>query len=76
MNIKNFEKLIIEEFNKLILQIIKDYPQLNISAKARAGAEISDFLLRNSAAKTAASNSPRAKIANICGAYPIIFLDL
>lgn len=44
MDIKNFEKLIIEEFDKIILQIIKDYPELNISAKARAGAEVSDFL--------------------------------
>ena len=44
MDIKNFEKLIIEEFDKLILQIIKDYPELSISAKARAGAEVSDFL--------------------------------
>jgi hypothetical protein len=44
MDIKNFEKFIIEEFDKLILQIIKDYPELNISAKARAGAEVSDFL--------------------------------
>ncbi len=44
MDIKNFEKLIIEEFDKIILRIIKDYPKLNISAKARAGAEVSDFL--------------------------------
>lgn len=44
MDIKNFEKLIIEEFDKIILQIIKNYPELSISAKARAGAEISDFL--------------------------------
>ena len=44
MNIKNFEELIIEEFDKIILRIIKDYPELNISAKARAGAEVSDFL--------------------------------
>lgn len=44
MDIKNFEKFIIEEFDKLILQIIKNYPELNISTKARAGAEVSDFL--------------------------------
>jgi len=44
MDIKNFEKLVIEKLDKVILKIIKDYPQLKISAKARAGAEISDFL--------------------------------
>ncbi len=44
MNIKNLEKLIIEEVNKVVTQIIHDYPELNISAKARAGAEVSDFL--------------------------------
>jgi hypothetical protein len=44
MDIKEFEKLIIEEFEKVILKIVKNYPKLNISAKSRAGAEISDFL--------------------------------
>ena len=44
MDIKNFEQFIISEFDKLILKIIKDYPELNISAKSRAGAEVSDFL--------------------------------
>jgi hypothetical protein len=44
MHIKDFEKLIIDESNKIILKIIKDYPKLNISAKSRAGAEVSDFL--------------------------------
>lgn len=44
MNIKNFEKFIIGEFDKIILDIIKDYPELKISAKARVGAEVSDFL--------------------------------
>ena len=44
MNIIEFEKLIIQEFKKIIELIIKDYPELKISAKSRAGAEISDFL--------------------------------
>lgn len=44
MNIQDFEKFIAEELNGIILQIIKDFPELNISAKSRAGAEVSDFL--------------------------------
>jgi hypothetical protein len=44
MDIKNFEETIVNEFNQLIRKIIHDYPVLNISAKSRAGAEISDFL--------------------------------
>jgi len=44
MDIKDLEKLIIDEFEKIITQIISDYPDLNISAKARAGAEVSNFL--------------------------------
>lgn len=44
MEIKEFENLIIEEINKIILKVIEDYPELNISAKSRAGAEVSDFL--------------------------------
>ena len=44
MDIKNFENLIINEMDKVILRIINDFQELNISAKSRAGAEISDFL--------------------------------
>jgi len=44
MNIVEFEKLILYEINNVVLSIINDFPILNISAKARAGAEISDFL--------------------------------
>lgn len=44
MQIKDFEKLILEEVDRIILEIIKDYPELSISAKARVGAEVSDFL--------------------------------
>jgi len=44
MNIKNLENLIIDEMDKVILKIINDFQELNISAKSRAGAEISDFL--------------------------------
>jgi hypothetical protein len=44
MEIKEFEDLINTELKKVVGQIIKDNPTLNISAKSRAGAEISDFL--------------------------------
>ena len=44
MNIKEVEKLIINEFKKIMIQIIQDHPKLNISAKSRVGAELSDFL--------------------------------
>ena len=44
MNIKNFENFIVRKVDKIILKIINDFPKLNISAKSRAGAEISDFL--------------------------------
>ena len=44
MNIKNFEKLILIEIDKIVLKIIHDFSILNISAKSRSGAEISDFL--------------------------------
>lgn len=44
MNIKNFENLIIQEIDKVVRNIIKNYPELSISAKSRAGSEISDFL--------------------------------
>jgi len=44
MDTKNFEKLILIEIDKIILKIIHDFSILNISAKSRAGAEISDFL--------------------------------
>lgn len=44
MNIKELEKYIINEFKKIMIQIIRDYPKLNISAKSRVGAELSNFL--------------------------------
>jgi len=44
MDIKNFENLIVTEMDKVILKIINNFQELNISAKSRAGAEISDFL--------------------------------
>ncbi|HAU0514738.1 TPA: hypothetical protein JBG15_14600 [Legionella pneumophila] len=44
MNIQNFENLIINELQQIINQIITDNLFLNISAKSRAGAEISHFL--------------------------------
>ena len=42
--ISDFEDLLIKEVEKIINQIISDKIQLNISAKSRAGAEISDYL--------------------------------
>lgn len=44
MNIKEFEKKIIKELKKVVDEIITKNLELNISAKARAGAEISDWL--------------------------------
>ena len=44
MKLERFEKLIIEKVNEKILQIIKGYPEVSISAKTRAGAEISYWL--------------------------------
>ena len=44
MNIKEVEKFIINKFKKIMIQVIHDYPELNISAKSRVGAELSDFL--------------------------------
>jgi hypothetical protein len=44
MNIKEFERFILLELKKVVESIIKENLFLNISAKSRAGAEISDFL--------------------------------
>ncbi|MDP3764625.1 MAG: hypothetical protein Q8Q95_03325 [bacterium] len=44
MDIKKLENLINDEMDKVILKIVNDFQELNISAKSRAGAEISDFL--------------------------------
>ncbi|MCK4798331.1 MAG: hypothetical protein KAT05_13200 [Spirochaetes bacterium] len=44
MDIRKLENLIIKEVDKVVLKILNDFPELNISAKSRAGAEISDFL--------------------------------
>lgn len=44
MNIREFENLIISELKQVINEIITDNKILNISAKTRAGAEISDWL--------------------------------
>jgi hypothetical protein len=44
MDIKDFESLIVKEITNLVLSIIRDFNILNVSAKSRAGAEISDFL--------------------------------
>lgn len=44
MNIKQYESLIVSESENLMVGIIKNKIFLDISAKARAGAEISDYL--------------------------------
>jgi len=44
MNIKEFEDLILSELENIVDQIIVENLALQISAKARAGAEVSDFL--------------------------------
>jgi len=44
MNIRQFEELIKDELRKVVEVIITNNLNLNISARARAGAEISDFL--------------------------------
>ncbi len=44
MNIKAFENLILEKLKEVIDKIIQDNSKLPISAKARAGAEISDWI--------------------------------
>ena len=44
MDIKEFENLICDEIDKVIVNIIKTTNHLRISAKSRAGAEISDWL--------------------------------
>jgi hypothetical protein len=42
--IEKFEDLLISEIEKIIINIISNNTQLNISAKSRAGAEISEYL--------------------------------
>lgn len=44
MEIKELERLISDEINKVLVRIIEEKTKLSISAKARAGAEISDYL--------------------------------
>lgn len=44
MEIKELERLISDEINKVLVRIIEEKTKLPISAKARAGAEISDYL--------------------------------
>jgi len=44
MNIKDLEDLIKEQINNVIVDILSNNPNLNISAKSRAGAEISDWI--------------------------------
>lgn len=43
MDFKNYETFLCEELTRIVLEIINENKQLEISARARAGAEISDF---------------------------------
>ena len=44
MDIKEFEDLINKTISSVVFSVINENNILNISAKSRAGAEISDFL--------------------------------
>lgn len=44
MNIKEYEELIVEQLKEVVDTIINDNLELKISAKSRAGAEISDWI--------------------------------
>ncbi len=44
MDIQEFETLILSELKKVVEAILQNYPEPNISAKSRAGAEISSML--------------------------------
>lgn len=59
MEIEEFEKLICDEINKVVVGIIESNKVLNISAKARAGAEISDWIEEKFVEKT--QNHPYLK---------------
>ena len=59
MEIEEFEKLICDEINKVVVGIMESNKALNISAKARAGAEISDWIEEKFVEKT--QNHPYLK---------------
>lgn len=59
MEIEEFENLICDEINKVVVGIIESNKVLNISAKARAGAEISDWIEEKFVEKT--QNHPYLK---------------
>jgi hypothetical protein len=52
MNINDFENLILTELKSVTEKILAEHPDPNISAKARAGAEISDLLEKQFVVKT------------------------
>lgn len=71
MEIKDFEKLIRTELNHVVLAIIIENEYLEISAKSRAGAEISDWLEEHFVDETVnhkylknSEASPKGKIKN------------
>jgi len=59
MKIEEYEKLIRSEIDKVVVSIIENNRVLNISARARAGAEISDWLEEKFVEKT--KNHPYLK---------------
>lgn len=56
MQIKDYEDQIRKDITEVIFSLIKENPKLPISAKARAGAEISSWLEENFVRKTRDSN--------------------
>lgn len=71
MNIQQFENFIQTTINDVIVEIVKKTPFLPISAKARAGAEISDWLEKEFVKETKSSKvllnseaSPEGKTKN------------
>lgn len=52
MEIKEYEELILSELKKIVENIVEENLILTISAKSRAGAEISDFLEKKFVDKT------------------------
>ena len=68
MDIKEFEKLILSELKKVTLTILGKHPQPNISAKSRAGAEISSLLEEQFVIETAKHQYFSKSLASPSGA--------
>lgn len=68
MEIKKYECKIKTELSKVINKIITKYPRLNIAAKSRAGAEISNFLENKFVKETSKNKYFKNSIASPMGA--------